>query len=162
MSAESFLSSAIEISVALAGFAGIVAAIRNRDITHWGENEQLLLRMLLTASGVAVCFALLPAVLHEAGLPESVVWRAGSIVLIFWTIAVAVRRSQQLRNVGSAPSMPLALPASTATSFLFQILNIYLGTSWPYLLGVLGIIVNGFIFFLLLLFGDSTTKEAPS
>ena len=70
MSTESFLSSIIEISIAIAGFAGIVAAIRHRDIASWAQAEQILLRMLLTASGMKISFALLPAVLSEAGVPE--------------------------------------------------------------------------------------------
>jgi len=78
MSAESFLSSAVEAAVGMAGFAAIVVAIRHRDISRWAQRERILLRMLLVASGMAVAFALLPAVLREAQLAETAIWRIGS------------------------------------------------------------------------------------
>ena len=156
MSTESFLSSIIEVAIAIAGFAGIVAAIRHRDVTRWADGEQILLRMLLASSGTAVSFALLPAILFEVDLPEPAIWRAGSISLLLWLFAAAALRTRQLREIDSAPNFPQLVPVGVVCSALLQILNIYLEASWPYLIGIFIIVVNGFTFFLLLLFGSTS------
>lgn len=159
MSADSFFASAVEVAIAIAGFAGIVAAIRHRDISRWAHEEQILLRMLLTASGMSISFALLPAVLAEAHLPEPTIWRIGSASLLVWQIGIWVHRSRQLRAVGTARATPMVLRAWVLVAVVLQALNIELGTSWPYLLGIFSILLNAFTFFLILLFGRATGEQ---
>jgi len=144
----------------MAGFAGIVAAIRHRDIASWAHEERILLRMLLIASAMAISFALLPAVLTEARLPEPTVWRVGSLSLMVWQAAIAVHRSRQFRAGGTASPIPRLLFAWITAILLLQALNIFLGVSWPYLLGVFGILVNAFSFFLILLLGRTDERNA--
>jgi hypothetical protein len=160
VSAESFLSSAVEVAVGIAGFAGIVAAIRHRDISSWAHGERILLRMLLLASGMAVSFALLPAVLVEAGLPEATIWRVGSGALLVWQVAIAVHRGRQFRATGTAPPFSRGLYAWIGPILLLQASNVYLGASWPYLLGVFSLLVNAFIFFLVLMLGRNGGEGA--
>jgi len=136
MSAESFLSSAVEAAVGMAGFAGIVAAIRHRDIATWSHADRLLLRMLLVAAAMAITFALLPAVLAEAGLPAPTIWRTGSLSLMLWQIAIAARRSLQFRARRLALPFSRLLYAWVAGIISAQTLNLFLGASWPYLLGI--------------------------
>ena len=159
MSAESFLSAVVEIAIAIAGFAGIVAAIRHRDIDRWALEEQILLRMLFTASGAAICFALLPAVLSEAGLPGPTIWRAGSISLLLFLFAIGAGRTRQFRKAGLVPKLPRAMPVWVICSALLQALNIHLEASWPYLVGTFLIVLNGFTFFLMLLFGNTSEDD---
>jgi len=109
VSAESFLSSAVEAAVAMAGFAGIVAAIRNREISRWPHEQRILLRMLLIASAMSVTFAMLPAVLAEARQPEPSLWRASSLALLVWQAAIAVHRQRQFRSGGTASPVPRIL-----------------------------------------------------
>ena len=153
MSAESFLSSAVEAAIGMAGFAGIVAAIRHRDIASWAQEERILLRMLLVASGMAVTFALLPAVLREARLPEPTIWRAGSAALVAWQAGIAAHRSRQFRAAGVVSPIPRALALWVGGVIVVQASNVILGLSWLYLLGVFGVLVNAFSFFLILLLG---------
>lgn len=144
----------------MAGFAGIVAAIRHRDISTWAREERILLRMLLTASAMAVSFALLPAVLTEGRVPEPTVWRVGSFTLLVWQAWIAVRRIRQFRAGGVPSPVPRTLFAWITAILLLQGLNVGLGVSWPYLLGVFGILVNAFTFFLILLLGGTDEGDA--
>jgi len=162
MSAESFLSSAVEAAVGMAGFAGIVAAIRHRDIATWSHADRLLLRMLLLAAATAITFALLPAVLAEAGLPAPTIWRTGSLSLMLWQIAIAARRSLQFRARRLALPFSRLLYAWVAGIISVQMLNLFLGASWPYLLGIFGILGNAFAFFLVLLLGQAEPGDAAA
>jgi len=146
----------------MAGFAGIVAAIRHRDISTWAHDERIMLRMLLVASGMAVSFALLPAVLTEARLPEPVIWRSGSISFIAWQIGIAVHRARQFRAAGTPSPIPRALWAWISLIIALQALNVVLAASWPYLLGVFGLLVNAFSFFWVLLLGSAGRQDAQA
>lgn len=144
----------------MAGFAGIVAAIRQRDITRWPREQRLLLEMLFAASAAAIAFALLPTLLAEAELPRSTLWRVGSGSLIIWFASIGVfRYNQARRNTVPFPFRGLFV-AWTGFLILLQALNLALAVSWLYLVGVFGILVNGFIFFLRLLLGDFEEQAA--
>lgn len=162
MSAESFLSSAVEAAIGMAGFAGIVAAIRHRDLSRWPQQEQILLRMLLVASGMSVSFALLPAVLREARLADPTIWRIGSASFMVWQIGIAAHRSRQLRATGVPSPIPRVLYAWVTLIVALQGVNLALGASWPYLIGVFGLLVNAFSFFWVLLLGRPGTRDAAA
>jgi hypothetical protein len=152
VSAESFLSSAIEIAVGIGGFAGIIAAIRQRNVSHWPPNQRLMLRMLLTASAVAVLFSLAPWLLAEGGLPQPVVWRLCSGSLLVWQSGITVYRRRQFRNLGTSVSVPRLLYILLAVNLALQAINLVLAEAWPFLLGVVSVLAYGFTFFLKLLF----------
>ena len=153
MSAESFLSSIVEVAVGIAGFAGIIAAIRQRNITHWPVEQRILLSMLLIASAMAVLFALLPALLVEAQVPRSTIWRIGSALLLVWQVGIFGHRTRQFRASALPAPVPRFVAAGAVFIVLLQALNLKLCTSWPYLLGVFGMLVSGFSFFMVLLLG---------
>jgi uncharacterized membrane protein YhaH (DUF805 family) len=161
MSAESFLSSAVEIAVGLAGFAGIIAAIRQRGVSSWAREQQILLRMLLTASAMAITFALLPPILVEAQVPQPAIWRIGSLAFILWQIGIAIHRVRQFRESGTQSPIPRIVYAWIAAMVLLQAFNVVLGVSWPYLLARFALLVNSFVFFLILLLGR-TDEESVS
>lgn len=146
----------------MAGFAGIVAAIRHHEIASWPQEERILLRMLLVASAMAVSFALLPALLTEARLPEATRWRVLSACLLVWQSGIAWHRARQFRAGGTPSPVPRLLYVWVAGILLLQGLNIALGVSWPYLLGVFGILVNAFSFFMLLLLGRAGRQGAAA
>jgi hypothetical protein len=161
MSVESVLSSVIEIAVGIGGFAGIIAAIRQRNVSHWPADQRLLLQMLLTASAVAVLFSLAPWLLAEAGLPQATIWRLCSGSLLMWQSGIVVHRRRQFRNLGLSVSTPRLLYILLAVNLLLQAINLVLAEAWPFLVGVVGILANGFTFFLRLLFaGTGDSEEA--
>lgn len=152
MSTESFLSSTIEIAVGIGGFAGIIAAIRQRGVNRWPPDQRLMLRMLLTASAVAVLFSLAPWLLAEGGLSQPVVWRLCSGSLLVWQSGITVYRRRQVGNLESSVSLPRVLYVLLSVNLALQAINLGLAEAWPFLLGVVSILMYGFAFFLKLLF----------
>lgn len=146
----------------MAGFAAIVVAIRHRDISRWAREEQILLRMLLVASGMAVAFSLIPAALREARLAEPVIWRIGSVSFIVWQTAIVVHRVRQFRAAGRPSPVPRLLYPWITFVVALQALNVILAAPWPYLLGVFGLLVNAFSFFWVLLLGKAGDRDVDA
>ena len=154
VSSESVLSSAIEVAIGIAGFAGIAAAIRQRDVAAWEPRHRLLLQMLFGASAAAIVLGFLPALLAEASVEPPTLWRIGSATVLVWVLGIGVFRIRQARSHEVSALRDLAGWPTTVVSFLvtaLQVLNLVLAVPWPYLVGVIGILANGFIFFLRLL-----------
>jgi len=158
MNADSFLSSAVEVAIGLAGFAGIVAAIRHRDLSSWVAQDRLLLRILLVASAMSVVFAWLPALLSEAGINAPALWQISSLVLFIWQISAWIYRGRQGRRLNIDRVLPKYTFVWNAAFLLLQVVNVYLGLSWPFLLGVANILAGAFMVFLVLLLGGNTDK----
>ena len=163
MNWENALGGAIEVSIAIAGFAGIVAAFNRRSEGAWAATDQMLLEMLLASSVAACAFAFLPFVLLDA-LDDHAAWRIGSGLQVLWLIGITVFRTRQSRRTGAEYfksarfAAPLGLPA-----MLLLIGNATMwGTSWPYVVGVLFLIAVGFSAFITLLLGVSGSKVSAN
>jgi hypothetical protein len=152
----------VEIAVGIGGFAGIIAAIRQRNVEDWPLDQRVLLQMLLVASAVAASFALLPAVLADAGFSPPTMWRIASSLLLTWILGIAAYRVRQFRQLEVGRDFPRLLAVLVGVGAILQCLNLALATSWPYLVGVFGVLVNGFSFFLLLLFGRQQDPDTPA
>ena len=96
---ETALSAAIQVAITTAGFSGVVAALGRRATGEWTQTEQLLLKMLLTASTSTLIFSFLPFVLIDLTSTEFA-WRVCSGLLGSYYIAIVVIRSRQRRTVG--------------------------------------------------------------
>jgi hypothetical protein len=108
--------------------------------------------MLLTASAVAVLFSLAPWLLAEGGLSQPVVWRLCSGSLLVWQSGITVYRRRQVGNLESSVSLPRVLYVLLSVNLALQAINLGLAEAWPFLLGVVSILMYGFAFFLKLLF----------
>jgi hypothetical protein len=86
--ADTFLSSVVEIAIVIAGFAGIIAAIQHRGVSNWPAQQLILRQVLFFASAMTIVFALLPAALQSAAIPEEIIWRIGSGGLLAWYLGV--------------------------------------------------------------------------
>ena len=115
--------------------------------------------LLDEASGQHDAFALLPSILSEAGLPEPTIWRLGSAAILAWMAGISMLRIRQFRSGGVAAPFGWRLGAWTVLNCLIQGFNLGVGAPWPYLLGIFGILVNAFVFFLMLLLGDGGEEE---
>ena len=109
------LNGCIEVSIVIAGFAGVVAAFNRRADGTWTATDQLLLEMLLTASAISCTFSFLPFVLLDV-MDESLAWRTGSALQISWIFGIAVFRSRQARRKG-ADYIAAASPRFTGPIF---------------------------------------------
>jgi len=159
VSVESILSSTIEAAVGIGGFAGIIAAIRQRGVAHWPAEQRLLLQMLLTASAATVLFCLLPWLLDEIGIPQSISWRLCSGMLFVWLVGIGMRRRRQFQNFTHPVPLPRLIYVWMIIIQTLQAINLFLGEPWPFMLGVVGLLANGFTFFLLLLFWEVRESE---
>ncbi|MBW2292906.1 MAG: hypothetical protein JRG89_19555 [Deltaproteobacteria bacterium] len=147
------LGAAIEVSIAMVGFAGIVAAVGRRGAGDWNPLDQLRLRILLTAGGVAGAFAFFPFVLLDTGLAPELCWRIGTGVMALWFIGIRIYRQRQATRMGLTPFMPLPffLIVHLPIIMALAINTIWLGDSWPYVLGVVLQLFTAFITFVRLL-----------
>ena len=159
MSVEAILSSMIEVAVGVAGFAGIIAAVRQRNLEHWPDDQLILLRILVTASAATILFSLAPGLFAQAGLGSPAVWRACSGALLVWQLVIGLRRVRQVRDSGTKMRAPPMIFVWIVGAALLQAANLRLALSWPYLLGVLSLLANGFAAFVGLLFGASAERE---
>ena len=98
---ESALASAIEVAIAISGFSGIVAAVGHRSTGNWSPDDQLRLRVLLTASGIAGAFAFAPFILLDTQSEAGLIWRVGSGVMAAWLIAIPFYRRRQAAQRGA-------------------------------------------------------------
>ena len=140
------MSTAIEVSIAIAGFAGIAMGLVSRQ-RAWTVTDRIRLQMLLRASAAAMLMGLLPFVLVDAGL-EHLVWRIGSGLQLAWLLVIMVFRGPQRRRFAAAnanldadarPVFPVAKVSIVMVPawVVLAILNVaWLDAFWPYLLGV--------------------------
>ncbi len=62
------------ISIAIAGFSGVIVALTGRSVESFGPVERLNFRILLQVSALTLLFSLLPLILHRAFEPV-MAWR---------------------------------------------------------------------------------------
>ena len=86
---EGTLQLIAELSIGLAGFAGIVAALGRRAQGEWDPQERARLESLLWAAGGGVVFSVAPLVVASSGLPEVTIWRVGNGVFALAHVVVA-------------------------------------------------------------------------
>jgi hypothetical protein len=104
MSWESALQSAIEVAIGIAGFSGIVGAVAGRTGGQWDTDDYVRLRVLLTASGIALVFAFLPFLLVDSFESEQI-WRSLSALLAIVSAGITIYRGRQSRSRGAVDSV---------------------------------------------------------
>jgi hypothetical protein len=158
---ESALASAIEVAIAISGFSGIVAAVGHRSTGNWTPDDQLLLRVLLTASGVAGAFAFAPFILLDTQADPGLIWRIGTGMQAAWLVGIPIYRRRQAARVGATIDAPLpifvGLYVPTVALLLFN--TAVLGASWPYVAGVAMQLFVAFTTFVGLLLGSWRSGE---
>lgn len=165
---DSALGSIIEVAIALAGFAGIVAAVGRRGAGQWSAADQLLLRVLLLSSGAAIIFAFLPFILVEL-LEPATLWRVLSSLLALWLTVVAILRTRQSRSHGITQVLDLRLKyfigCGLAVIVVLVTNVVWLGSASLYLVGLLWQVTISFVSFVTLLLNawrDEPTANATS
>ena len=151
---DSALGSVIEVAVGIAGFSGIVAAVGRRREGRWDPMDQLLLRVLLLATGIAILFAFLPFTMIELMEPR-LVWRILSGLLAAWVLGIAIIRTRQGAQLGAVRKVGLGNPfLLIGAGFVFSVLlanALWFGKSSLYVVGVLWQVAIAFIAFVYLL-----------
>jgi hypothetical protein len=160
MDAASFLSSTVEIAIGIAGFSGIVAAIRRRSIAGWPPGQRIMLQILFFASAAAIVFSLLPPFLFEAGIDPGLGWKISGLLLTAWIVLASGFRVAQSRAETVPMPIPRGVMVFAAVAVFLQLYNLTgEGRAWPYLVGVVALLANGFSMFLLLLLGSQDDES---
>src|SRR5260370_12432301 len=83
------LSASAQIAVALAGFAGVVVAFRDRSVREWSKIDKFRLRILLTNSAIPFAASIIAMVLSSTTLDAARVWQLCSIITFVMIVNVA-------------------------------------------------------------------------
>src|SRR5438477_11221946 len=92
------LSASAQVAVALAGFAGVVVAFRNRSVHEWSKIDKFRLRILLMNSGVPFLLSILGMVLSSTTVDSSTVWRLCSLMTFVIVVLIAQGYSRSRRG----------------------------------------------------------------
>ncbi len=70
-----------EVSVALAGFAGVVSAYQYKEGVHLRRGDALGIAMMVNIGLVDAFFSLLPLMLFGLGIGETLSWKLSSALI---------------------------------------------------------------------------------
>jgi hypothetical protein len=80
MQADGTLELFAEISVVLAGFAGLAAVLRGTHSDPGAGSHQRSLRLLVEYCLATLVYSMIPLVLRDLGIKELVVWRLSAVL----------------------------------------------------------------------------------
>ncbi len=110
MQDEGFLLAVAQIAVTLAGFSGLVVAIRGAPPTAWHPRDIWSLSWMFGTSLGALFIALLPLLLALFRLRDGLVWTVASLAMcafmIFFSVAMSLS-GRRLTRLGTSASCPL-------------------------------------------------------
>ena len=154
MDTQSVLTTVAEISVALAGFTGVVAVLGNRRNHDWTAEERLQLRTLVETSLTALFASFAPNVLYLVVTSEPSVWRWANLILGALHLANLVAFQRRAKEAKPTASQKGLLVIGIA--FIFAHFLAFAGVMpWYVLIFIVGLLQQLFIAalnFVLLLF----------
>lgn len=176
MEPDRYFIATAQISLAIAGFAGIVAAYRNDSVHNWGEVERLWLRLLLFNAILPFSFSLVGIFVLAADPLPVTKWRwlsgfaAACLVLYAGTIIkrLKVLPPGALRAAGSSSLVSYGLFSILIAVCFLQIWNAVFGAIlWPFFAAILALIIGAVFQFVRLVLKpqrlddryEATTKE---
>lgn len=170
MQAAEALAVLAEVSVAFAGFSGIVTAFRRRDLGEWSRLERFRFRFMVEFSLATLALSLLPLFLAELGLSESHVWSASSVVLGVGALSYLIRSALRVRRLvadGEPVSRGLAgisilVGVAITASALVNATGFFSHPSGVYLAGVGGCLFVSSAMFAQLLLANARPGEDPA
>ena len=152
----------VEASLALAGFAGVVTALRSRGEGQLHVLHRLSLTNLLSTSLVSLFLSLVALVLLAADVAEATVWRISSGVgllpsLYFGSASVrTVLANAGERQRRRSTATLIAINGPLLIICAIQVWNIVtLGEFWPVLLLLVALFAIGCFAFVRLLFAET-------
>ena len=118
MSAPDQLLTLAEVSVALAGFAGIIATFQTRGESRRSRGDVLGLTTMVTMSLMVAAMSAIPLAILNFGLSESVVWAATSAVLATLYVVFLIYIRSRMVNVKMTGANRLIILCWWAYNFL--------------------------------------------
>lgn len=151
MESDRYFIATAQISLAIAGFAGIVAAYRNESVHKWGEVERFWLRLQLLNAILPFAFSLAGIFFLATGPHPVTGWRWLSGLAAICLLLYALTIIKKLRNfapgalkaAGSGPFASYALVSALIAVCLLQFWNAAFGSAfWPYFTAILALIIG--------------------
>jgi len=138
------LSTASQIAVALAGFAGVVVVFRREAIHDWSALDKFRLRLLLANSvlPLGLCMMALLLLTVEPALTSVWRWCSGVAFVVFLAFGITVNISSRrlhLRQLQDASANFIFHLFATLGwgAILLQLCNVaLLGAFWPFFTGI--------------------------
>lgn len=126
MDESSLLLEGVEVSVALAGFAGIVATFQFRDNSKVRRGDMVGLTMLVSFSLVIAFFCALPLALGVFSIRDTTIWAVTSslgAIYVFNSMWFVHRRMHSVRMKARTRRLFAALQAVAGLLAVLNILN---------------------------------------
>jgi hypothetical protein len=139
------LSTAAQIAVALAGFAGVVVVFRRESVHDWSSVDKFRLRLLLINSILPLALCVIGLLLLTIRPSPTGIWRwcSGVALVISFPFAMTTARSfrrldpQQLRRERAAGSPFYLFAILGIGATLLQLCNVaILNAFWPFFSGI--------------------------
>jgi len=151
MEPNTALSVSAQIAVAIAGFAGVVAAFRNNSVRDWGPVETFWLRLLLVNSILPLAFSMFGLFLLSVPYASLTLWRWCSGFAILFLVPFETMIVKTL--IGFAPGQLEAAGGTRFTSYplitiltavcLLQFLNVVtLAAFWPFFGAIVALLLG--------------------
>lgn len=130
-----------QIAVAIAGFAGVVAAFRSDSVHEWGQVERFWLRLLLVNSILPLAFSLVGLFLLSVTDDSPTIWRwcSGIATLFLLRVAIVIVRTLArfepglLEAAGGTKLTSYSLIATLTAVCVLQLFNVaMLAAFWPF------------------------------
>ena len=162
------LTTAAQIAVALAGFAGVVVAFRNRSVHEWSKIDKFRLRILLTNSAIPFVASIIAMVLSSTTLDAARVWQLCSITTFVMIVYVAriVSRGYgrfSAEEFAAAGGSRIAFFSSSLVGVTVTLLQLYnaiaLKTFWPFFTAVATLLLLAMLQFILLVTAGHDAKS---
>ena len=144
MDVQSILTTVAEVSIALAGFTGVVAVLGNRRNHDWSPEERLQLRTLVETSLTALFASFAPSVLYLVLTSEPAVWRSANLFLGALHLANLVAFLRRTTDARPTTSQKGLLVIGVAV-ILFHFLAAGGLVPWYILIFVVGLLQQVFI-----------------
>ena len=143
-----------EVSIALAGFSGVVAVFGRRDPDSWSLADRLRFFSLVHTSLSSLLLCILPFGLLALNVAEASVWSSLSALFVLYNILVLVLFTRRLLAASASERAEVTwvvIPVVLAILAPVLVLNVYNvgagATFGPLLVGIIFLLVlAGFLF----------------
>jgi hypothetical protein len=153
------LTTAAQLAVALAGFAGVVVAFRSRSVHEWSRIDRFRLQILLTNSATPFALSLFAMVLLSTNIDPTTVWCLCSVFTFAVLVGIgasyytAFRRfaPREFRASGGKAWIMRAGGLVAVVVTLLQLYNaIRLQSFWPFFVAIATLLIFAMLQFVLL------------
>ena len=157
MEGAEYMYTTSEIGVALAGFAALVIAFRQRQDSALSDSDRRVVASLVERGLMAAFFSFLPILLFGLGLSERLIWFFSSGTFVAYGVSIIIRsmRSRKIsRGLASNPVFYILFAIGVLMVALQVCHALGLGlnqSAWWYLVAVTWLLVSaGYRFFFVL------------